>query len=527
MDPAALREQGILKSEEHDSAKVILDKASVLEKQLNAPVREYDSVKEKVRAGSIRAVASDWLESHISQKATMTIEEIEANSIKAAETLLSDKDALSALGASIQIRSIDQREEMGKHGIFKDSKKAASDSLAFNLQKDALSRKMTARSDITELKEKNIIFKDDGKSKELEKSLHSSMLNRALSGRTDKAELEERGIIKDPMHVYVVLEEEKFNICEKLQKFMLVRPTSDVLHQRGILEEDELAIVFKKLVGEEEELTLGALLGYMAAMEVRVPDGFREKFSIADQNQDGNISFNEFLELINAANISFEEDESNDEKTQEGSSVKFALLENLRRRSNYDDLVSRSILRESGSPAAALLERNLIKNRLKLNLAERSSPEELSRRGLLTEDTHPEDARQRRGSSASILEATLNSRPDAARMKDIGMIKNPLEQKLNAASLGRKLQMRGNAADLRKRGILIESAEHSYTTLVGGMTSVVKGIKFPTSELLKMEMVSEANRALEAQEMKEKFPPKPSVNDVLAELSEDDDDGDE
>ena len=47
-------------------------------------------------------------------------------------------------------------------------------------------------------------------------------------------------------------------------------------------------------------------------------------------------------------------------------------------------------------------------------------------------------------------------------------------------------------------GILIESSEHSYSNLVGGMMSVVKKIQHPMSELIKIEMIDAAERALAA-----------------------------
>ncbi|CAM9409106.1 unnamed protein product, partial [Choristocarpus tenellus] len=138
-------------------------------------------------------------------------------------------------------------------------------------------------------------------------------------------------------------------------------------------------------------------------------------------------------------------------KAKAKESLKARLVTKLTQRSDYNKLKEARVIKEGISPAATLLERNLISIHLKQQLLARSALEKLQERGIETSEE------QVGGSLNGCLGADLREEVSSPRgLREIWV----------SGLLQHQLSKRSTVEELANKGIYIDGTEASYALLI-------------------------------------------------------------
>ena len=256
-------------------------------------------------------------------------------------------------------------------------------------------------------------------------------MNRALGRRKSRADVEAAGILKKMDAT--TLEDDRQTITSQLNHALGRRQTHADLKLAGIIP-DVLAVAFKQICGETECAKLAQLKEMKGLKDLLKDGGVNEEqlsqmFDEVDTDRCGEINFSEFLLLTQKVEVAGQQ--KNGAKTstkptartsKEGAGDLGSILSRkIKARPSMMELMSTGVMKQEKSPAAAMLERNLIVNKLKGNLARRMSRDELSQAGIY---------------------------------QDVTAHQKEMEQKMHSALLGRALARRSSRVELQAQGIL-------------------------------------------------------------------------
>ncbi|CAM9543726.1 unnamed protein product [Discosporangium mesarthrocarpum] len=160
-------------------------------------------------------------------------------------------------------------------------------------------------------------------------------------------------------------------------------------------------------------------------------------------------------------------------------SLKTRLVRKLTERPDYEDLKQARIVKDGVSPAAQLLERNLIAVHLKHELLNRPAMEELERKGIKPKvDWHQQ-------SCARLMEAldpTLQHGDGAWRSHPHQLISGSFDEV--SGKLLAHLTKRSSKEELTNRGIYILDTDANYASLVHQIVRASDGFRVSTAQLL-------------------------------------------
>jgi hypothetical protein len=155
------------------------------------------------------------------------------------------------------------------------------------------------------------------------------------------------------------------------------------------------------------------------------------------------------------------------------------------------ELMSTGVMKQEKSPAAAMLERNLIVNKLKGNLARRMSRDELSHSGIYQDVTAHQKAMETKMHSA-LLGRALARRSSRQDLEAQGILSDKktgqaaaLERALLKNALKHQLKSRPSIADLQKEGIY-QKATDDYVVVLDEILAVAIGFQCTSAELLEV-----------------------------------------
>lgn len=397
------------------------------------------------------------------------------------------------------------KEQLQNLGIYKQAS-STSINLERNLLGSQLNRKFSQRVQLEELQKLGIYKESSAQAGVLERNLIENQLNRALGRRKSRADVEAAGILKKIDST--TLEAEKQTITSQLNQALGRRQTHADLKMAGIIP-DVLALAFKDICGETECAKLEQVKGMKGLKELLKEGGVGEEqletiFNEVDTDSDGEISFSQFLLLTervevagqkkNVGNASTRGAGSKagaDSKASGGGDLGSILSRKIKARPSMMELMSSGVMKQEKSPAAAMLERNLIVNKLKGNLARRMSRDELSQSGIYQDMTSHQKEMETKMHSA-LLGRALARRSSRADLKAQGILSDKksgqaaaLERALLKNALKNQLQSRPSIADLQKEGILREQTDE-YVIVLDEVLAVAIEFQCTSAELLEV-----------------------------------------
>lgn len=397
-------------------------------------------------------------------------------------------------------------EQIRLQGIYRDETSQATD-LARNLVGNALKRALHQRPAKQELEGQGIMKEYRNGTATLERQLIGNQLGRALGGRTSREDLTQRGIFK--AEAPRILEEEKNLISQQLTQALGRRSDQPELVKRGIIV-DTLAIAFLKICSEDDVATLEQITS-ISELHQLLSDGavsdeqMAQIFAKLDTDQDGALTFSQFLKLASELRVNksrVEEDQREKAaakfaETERRSSLSSILASKMSSRPEVEELKTKGIMQNEKSPAAVLLERNLIVNQLKSNLTQRPSREQLSAVGIIKNIT-PSQQDTETKIHKEILDRALRHRPSQVDLQNSGIMRSDgkfgsslaLERSLLRNALKNQLMAAPSQEELVARGILRKDDQH-YAEALDQILAIAMELQCTSQELASLHESSQ------------------------------------
>jgi len=302
------------------------------------------------------------------------------------------------------------------------------------------------------------------------------------------------------------LEEDRQMITSQLNQALGRRQTHADLKLAGIIP-DVLAIAFKEICGETECTKLEQLKGMKGLKDMLKEGGVGEEqlgqiFKEVDTDNDGEINFSQFLLLTQRVEVAGQKKDVNKATTPgaskmttepktDGGDLGAILSRKIKARPSMMELMNSGVMKQEKSPAAAMLERNLIVNKLKGNLARRMSRDELTQSGIYQDMTSHQKEMEQKMHSA-LLGRALARRSSRADLTAQGILSDKktgqaaaLERALLKNALKHQLQSRPSIADLQNEGIYQKTAD-DYVIVLDEVLAVAIGFQCTSAELLEV-----------------------------------------
>jgi Ca2+-binding EF-hand superfamily protein len=407
-----------------------------------------------------------------------------AHNASPAASLLERNLMTNKLKASLSRRQ--SRDQLVAQGILKEQSSQQVE-MQQNMQKAMLGRRLSNRPERSQLESQGIFKEQSARQASMEKNMAKSMLSRKLSNRPDKQQLENIGVYQKASSANIALE--RSLIASQLTRALRRRPSRELLEGKGILEEDEFAIMFRTISNSDELLSLEDLQSWdIVAEQIETgglaADVLPKVFGEVDGDNDGMINFSQFLTVLELTDIlqkqndehqedspaeklrkrrMFRQKQKRDKDKGEGelikeSSLKSALLQKMRLRPEMQQLTASGILKEGRSPAAQLLERNLIAANLQRGLQSRRTEGDLKQLGIMKTNSAQQTVLEL-GMNKAMLGKALSRRSSKAELTALGIYRDAsssavdLERNMQKALLGRKLSHRPDKEQLQNLGI--------------------------------------------------------------------------
>jgi Ca2+-binding EF-hand superfamily protein len=365
-------------------------------------------------------------------------------------------------------------QELQNLGIYKaEGPGGRGASLERNLKSSMLARQLGTRLELEQLQNMGIYKEMETAPTEEDRKVIENQLNSSLGNRRSKEAMEAAGILKaDTSSKSMALERNL--ISSQLSRALgkSSRKTHADLKLSGIIP-DALAIGFKEICSDDETATLEQLKTMKGFNESLSEGGISEDqlsliFAQADSDGDGLINFSQFMILTDQVEVVKETQGTSAPAEDAGDSSRAALGSLLSKRigarPSVMDMMSMGVMKKEKSPAAAMLERNLVVNQLKNNLARRNSKENLVQQGILQQMSGAQKEIEQEAHK-QMLDRALGRRPSKETLVSQGILstssstQTALERNLLKNALKNQLKVR--RCDTRCRAPLSKNCSSS------------------------------------------------------------------
>merc|ERR1711924_368408 len=229
-------------------------------------------------------------------------------------------------------------------------------------------------------------------------------------------------------------------------------------------------------------------------------------FQDVDADCDGEINFSQFLLLSQKVEVEGHQKgqaslgrdgptttAASTTKTEPSSArgLGAVLSRKIQARPSMVELMNAGVMKQEKSPAAAMLERNLIVNQLKGNLARRMSRDQLSQSGVYQDVTAQQKEMEQKMHSA-MLGRALARRSSKAELEAQGILSDKksgqaatLQRALLKNALKNQLQSRPSISDLESEGIY-QKAGDEYVVVLDEVLAVAISFQCNSAELLEV-----------------------------------------
>jgi len=392
-------------------------------------------------------------------------------------------------------------QQLQNLGIYKpDGAGGRGADLERNLKSSMLARQLGTRLELEQLQNMGIYKEMETAPTEEDRKVIENQLNSSLNNRRSKAAMEAAGILKADTSTKS-MQLERNLISSQLSRALgkSARKTHADLKLSGIIP-DALAIGFKEICSEAETATLDQLKSMKGFNESLGDGGITEDqiaqiFAQADSDGDGEINFSQFMILTDQVEVVKDSQGTAGPSEEAGDSSRAALGSLLSKRigarPSVMDMMSMGVMKKEKSPAAAMLERNLVVSQLKNNLARRQSKENLMQQGILQETSGAQREIEQEAHK-TMLSRALGRRPSKENLVSQGILSTAsstqalLERNLLKNALKNQLKSRPSIQELGNQGIYQTSASDEYISSLDQVLAVSMSFECSGSELFQV-----------------------------------------